>query len=121
VIAEHLPSAASASCFSSIPNPEAEPSLAVSTKHKACQRSLDKATIDNIPSLAEFMHRSKVLKQYRSFVWLAIFLDGQNGGTGECHAALEEVRVAYRLGVKKGTDSLSRSMAFSEGQRIDIV
>jgi hypothetical protein len=67
------------------------------------------------------MHRSKVLKQYRSFVRLAIFLDGQNGGTGECRAALEEVRVAYRLGVKKGTDSLSRSMAFSEVRRSDIV
>ena len=88
VIAEHLPSAASASCFSSIPNPEAEPSPAVSTKRKARRRSLDKATIDNIPSLAEseFMHRSKVLKQYRSFVRLAIFLDEQNGGTGECSA-----------------------------------
>jgi hypothetical protein len=66
------------------------------------------------------MHRSKVLKQYRSFVRLAIFLDEQNGGTGECSAALE-VRVAYRLGVKKGTDSLSRSMAFSEVRIIDIV
>lgn len=45
---------------------------------------------------------------------LALFLDRQNGGTGECRAALEEVRVAFRLGVKKGTDSISKSMAFSE-------
>jgi hypothetical protein len=74
------------------------------------------------------MHRAKVRKQYRSFVRLALFLDGQNdtgslddstssnGGnsSGECRAALEEVRLAYRLGIKKGTDSLSKSMAFSE-------
>lgn len=77
------------------------------------------------------MHRAKIRKQYRSFVRLALFLDGRNdsdgvdgstasnGGTssGECRAALEEVRLAYRLGMKKGTDSLSKSMAFSEVSR----
>jgi hypothetical protein len=74
------------------------------------------------------MHRAKVRKQYRSFVRLALFLDGQHdsrsfdgstasndgNSSGECRAALEEVRLAYRLGIKKGTDSLSKSMAFSE-------
>ena len=43
---------------------------------------------------------------------LASFLDG--AGTGECRAALEEVRLAYRQGIKKSTDSLSRNMAYSE-------
>ena len=81
---------------------------------------------ESIPSLSEFIHRSKVLKQYRSFIRLALFLDkrdnnnNSNDGTtatrkGECRAALEEVRVAYRLGVDKGrTDALARTMAFTE-------
>jgi hypothetical protein len=95
--------------FASLPNnPQDE-----STPKRKTRRRTQK--IDDIPSLAEFMHRTKVLKQYRSFVRLASFLDEQNnGGRNECRAALEEVRVAYRLGVKKGTDSLSRSMAYSE-------
>ncbi|KAL7483361.1 hypothetical protein ACHAW6_009036 [Cyclotella cf. meneghiniana] len=104
------------------------------TKRKTRRRpsqSRNENSIDDIPSLAEFMYRAKVRKQYRSFVRLALFLDGRNdsdavdgltasnGGTssGECRAALEEVRLAYRLGMKKGTDSLSKSMAFSEGER----
>ncbi|KAL3780110.1 hypothetical protein HJC23_005977 [Cyclotella cryptica] len=100
------------------------------TRRRAIQSTNDKS-IDNIPSLADFMHRAKVRKQYRSFVRLALFLDGQNDNSrgdgsnrsagvkswGECRAALEEVRLAYRLGMKKGTDSLSKNMAFSEGER----
>lgn len=93
--------------FASVPNQDES----ASPKRKTRRRT---QSIDEVPSLSEFMHRSKVLKQYRSFVRLALFLDGQSGGTGECRAALDEVRVAYRLGVKKGTDSLSKSMAFSE-------
>jgi hypothetical protein len=40
-----------------------------------------------------------------------------NNATGECRAALEEVRLSYQLGIKKGTDSLSKSMAYNEGER----
>jgi hypothetical protein len=37
--------------------------------------------------------------------------------TEECRAALDEVRLSYKIGIKKGTDNLSRSMAFNEGER----
>ena len=42
--------------------------------------------------------------------------DNENANSrGECRAALEEVRAAYRSGVKKGNvDALSRTMAFTE-------
>ena len=74
-----------------------------------------------IPSLAEFMHRAKVRKQYRQFVGLAQFVDGKDTANshsvGECRAALEEVRLSYKMGMKKDTDDLSKSMAFSEGER----
>ena len=91
------------------------PSTDESTRPKRRTRTRTSTeSLNNVPSLADFMHRAKVLKQYRNFVRLALFLDGQNGGAGECRAALEEVRVAYKLGLKKGTDSISKSMAFSE-------
>ena len=90
-----------------------ESSPSTPSKRKTRRRTTTES-LNNVPSLADFMHRAKVLKQYRSFIRLALFLDGQNGGAGECRAALEEVRVAYKLGVKKGTDSISKSMAFSE-------
>ncbi|KAL9188811.1 hypothetical protein ACHAXT_007189 [Thalassiosira profunda] len=71
-----------------------------------------------VPSLGDFMHRAKVLKQYRSFVRLARFVDGNDGGAvGECRAALEEVRLSYKMGMKKDADALSKNMAFSEGER----
>lgn len=68
------------------------------------------------------MHRAKVLRQYRNFVRLARFADGKdnNYGTtpaGECRAALEEVRLTYKMGTKKATDALSKNMAFAEGER----
>jgi len=79
---------------------------------------------DAIPSLADFMHRTKVLKQYRNFVRLARFVDGKdaaNGSSGadpgKIRAALEEVRLSYQLGMKKDVDVLSKSMAYSEGER----
>lgn len=79
---------------------------------------------DAIPSLADFMHRTKVLKQYRNFVRLARFVDGKdaaNGSSGadpgKLRAALEEVRLSYKLGMKKDVDVLSKSMSYSEGER----
>eukprot|EP00956_Cyclotella_meneghiniana_P033848 scaffold99514_cov22-Cyclotella_meneghiniana.AAC.1 len=102
---------------------EEQPTKTTSPKRKT--RKTQRNT-ESIPSLSEFIHRSKVLKQYRSFIRLALFLDkrdNSNDGTnasrkGECRAALEEVRVAYRLGVDKGrTDALARTMAFTEGER----
>ena len=73
-----------------------------------------------LPSLADFVHRAKVLKQYRSFIRVAHFVDAKegNGGTpassGECRAALEEVRLSFKLGMKKNIDTLSKNMAYSE-------
>ncbi|EJK72052.1 hypothetical protein THAOC_06456, partial [Thalassiosira oceanica] len=73
-----------------------------------------------VPSLADFMHTAKVKRQYRCFIRLANFIDGRDNATGatsECRAAVDEVRVAYRQGMKKDVDSLSKKMAFSEGER----
>ena len=67
--------------------------------------------------MADFMHAAKVKRQYRSFIRLANFIDGRGNATGassECRAAVDEVRVAYRQGMKKDVDSLSKKMAFSE-------
>ena len=87
---------------------------------------------NNIPSLADFMHRAKVLKQYRNFIRLAQYLDEKDAAAGNknigktmkntndngCRAALEEVRLSYKLGIKKGgVDMLSRNMAYAEGER----
>ena len=75
-----------------------------------------------MPSLGDFMHRAKVLKQYRSFVRLARFVDENDGGAvGECRAALEEVRLSYKMGMKKDADALSKNMAFSEVSKDECI
>ena len=120
--------------FSSSPPSHAD--VEAQPKRRTRRRQLPNSSSNNsnepIPSLADFMHRAKVRKQYRNFVRLAHFVDGKksngndsntkttsssNNATGECRAALEEVRLSYQLGIKKGTDSLSKSMAYNEGQR----
>lgn len=86
----------------------------------------------SIPSLADFMHRAKVLNQYRNFVRLAQFVDGKDSNStadgtgdtttsGECRAALEEVRLSFKMGMKKDVDSLSKTMAFSQVRSRSIV
>ncbi|KAL7543662.1 hypothetical protein ACHAXR_013348 [Thalassiosira sp. AJA248-18] len=89
------------------------------TRRRTTQSSLDGDGA--IPSLADFMHRAKVLKQYRNFVRLAQFVDDKdsNGSTasGECRVALEEVRLSYKMGKKKDVDGLSKNMAYSDGER----
>lgn len=95
-------------------------------KRRTRRRQLPKENDESIPSLADFMHRAKVRQQYRHFIRLAHFVDGNNTpvagqegklNTGECRAALEEVRLAYKIGIKKGIDDLSKTMAFNEGER----
>ena len=95
-------------------------------KRRNRRRQFPKEDNESIPSLADFMHRAKVRQQYRHFVRLAHFVDGNNTpaagqegkpSTGECRAALEEVRLAYKIGIKKGIDDLSKTMAFNEGER----
>mmetsp|Transcript_28559 Transcript_28559/g.60885 ORF Transcript_28559/g.60885 Transcript_28559/m.60885 type:complete len:163 (-) Transcript_28559:424-912(-) len=91
-------------------------------RRRTRRRTLPSPDNDNaaiIPSLADFMHRAKVLKQYRNFVRLAQFVDGKDSANdnnpGECRAAVEEVRLSYKMGVKKGgLDALSKNMAYSE-------
>ena len=121
--------------FSSSPPLPAD-NVGAQPKRRTRRRQLANSSSSNnsnepIPSLADFMHRAKVRKQYRNFVRLAHFVDGKksngnninttsssnNNATGECRAALEEVRLSYQLGIKKGTDSLSKSMAYNEGER----
>ena len=88
------------------------------TRRRTTTQSNDERTA--LPSLADFIHRAKVLKQYRSFIRVAHFVDANegNGGTpassGECRAALEEVRLSFKLGMKKNIDTLSKNMAYSE-------
>lgn len=118
--------------FSSSPPSHAD--VEAQPKRRTRRRQLVNSSNSNsnepIPSLADFMHRARVRKQYRNFVRLAHFVDGKksngndsnttsssNNATGECRAALEEVRLSYQLGIKKGTDSLSKSMAYNEGER----
>ena len=80
----------------------------------------------SMPTLADFIHRAKVRQQYRNFIRLAHFVDGTGDGsastrpTGECRAALEEVRLSFKMGMKKAIDSLSRKMAFAE-VRADMI
>ncbi|KAL3797230.1 hypothetical protein ACHAW5_004586 [Stephanodiscus triporus] len=84
-----------------------------------------------VPSLADFVHRAKVLRQYRNFVRLARFVDARNGGGGRggiadddknnaggdgCLAALDEVRLSYRVKMRTDMDAISRNMAYSEGE-----
>mmetsp|Transcript_37998 Transcript_37998/g.81977 ORF Transcript_37998/g.81977 Transcript_37998/m.81977 type:complete len:233 (-) Transcript_37998:59-757(-) len=90
------------------------------TRRRTLQSSVDNDRAEPIPSLADFMHRGKVLKQYRNFMRLAQFVDGKdNGGvtSGGCRVALEEVRVSFKLGMKKDVDALSKNMAYAEGER----
>lgn len=120
--------------FSSSPPSHAD--VEAQPKRRTRRRQLPNSSSSSkepIPSLADFMHRAKVRKQYRNFVRLAHFVDGKksngndsnttitssssNNATGECRAALEEVRLSYQLGIKKATDSLSKSMAYNEGER----
>ena len=118
--------------FSSSPPSHAD--VEAQPKRRTRRRQLANSSSSSnepIPSLADFMHRAKVRKQYRNFVRLAHFVDGKksndsnttttsssnNNATGECRAALEEVRLSYQLGIKKGIDSLSKSMAYNEGER----
>lgn len=104
-------------CFSSDTSPQQQQQQQPKRKTRRPTRTVN---AESVPSLSEFIHRSKVFKQYRSFVRLALFMDhhGNNNNAnsrGECRAALEEVRAAYRMGVKKGNvDALSRTMAFTE-------
>ena len=78
-----------------------------------------------VPSLADFMHRAKVLRQYRNFVRLARFVDAKDGGTadnnsaGGCIAALDEVRQSYKVKMKKDMDAIARNMAYSEVRGCD--
>ena len=98
------------------------------TRRRTRRRTLASSDIDSssvinneIPSLADFMHRAKVLKQYRNFVRLAQYVDDKDtnvnspsGKGGECRAALEEVRLSYKLGMKKSVDALAKNMTYSE-------
>ena len=82
-----------------------------------------------MPSLADFIHRAKVLKQYRSFIRLAHYVDGKDSNTGSgktnkdgnkergCRAALDEVRISYKMGMTIGVDAMAKNMSYVEGER----
>ena len=93
----------------------------MNTRRRTRRRTSNNAnnnTTADIPSLADFIHRSKVFKQYRTFIRLAQYVDEKDtdsGSGGECRAALEEVRLSYKMGMKKGEfDSLAKNMAYTE-------
>ena len=98
-----------------------EPDKHMNTRRRSRRRTANNAnnnTNEDIPSLADFIHRSKVFKQYRTFIRLAQYVDEKDtnsGSGGECRAALEEVRLSYKMGMKKGEfDSLAKNMAYTE-------
>lgn len=68
-----------------------------------------------MPTLADFIYRAKVLKQYRNFVRLAHFVDKDDKSNNK--TALGEVRLSYRTSAKKEMDDLAKNMAFAEGER----
>ena len=117
----------SCATFSSTSDDASDDDIAATkSRRRTRRRQLANDDNDSIPSLADFMHRAKVRQQYRNFIRLAHFVDGNNTSasgndskpaTGECRAALEEVRLSYQLGIKKGTDNLSKTMAFQDGER----
>ena len=116
----------SCATFSSTSDVASDDIAATKSRRRTRRRQLANDDNDSIPSLADFMHRAKVRLQYRNFIRLAHFVDGTNTSatgndckpaTGECRAALEEVRLSYQLGIKKGTDNLSKTMAFQDGER----
>lgn len=65
-----------------------------------------------MPTLADFIYRAKVLKQYRNFVRLAHFVDKDDKSNNK--TALGEVRLSYRTSAKKEMDDLAKNMAFAE-------
>ena len=91
------------------------------TRRRALQSSDENTQL----SLADFIHRAKVMKQYRNFVRLAQYVDGKDSGSTEgnndnareSRAALDEVRISYKTNMRKGMDVLAKNMAFAEGER----
>ena len=88
------------------------------TRRRTANSNANNNNTADIPSLADFIHRSKVFKQYRTFIRLAQYVDEKDtnsGSGGECRAALEEVRLSYKMGMKKGEfDALAKNMAYTE-------
>ena len=89
------------------------------TRRRKSNNNTNSNNTENIPSLADFIHRSKVFKQYRTFIRLAQYVDEKDinsgSGGGEYRAALEEVRLSYKMGMKKGNvDALAKNMAYTE-------
>uniref|UniRef100_A0A7S2K2A3 Complex 1 LYR protein domain-containing protein n=1 Tax=Leptocylindrus danicus TaxID=163516 RepID=A0A7S2K2A3_9STRA len=74
------------------------------------RRQLDES---NIPSLKEFMHRSRVIKQYRSYL-RAIRCIPEDDAWREQVA--REIRDSFRLKATE-TDKLSVTMAVTDGDR----
>ena len=114
----------SCATFSSTSDDASDDDIAATKSRRRTRRRIPSDDNDSIPSLADFMHRAKVRQQYRNFIRLAHFVDNTSAAgnerkpaTGECRAALEEVRLSYQLGIKKGTDNLSKTMAFQDGER----
>jgi len=93
------------------------------TRRKTANSNANNNNTADIPSLADFIHRSKVFKQYRTFIRLAQYVDEKDtnsGAGGECRAALEEVRLSYKMGMKKGEfDALAKNMAYTEVSRYE--
>ena len=67
--------------------------------------------LDNIPTLAEFVHRRTVLHQYRHFLKALTKLSGQDRTM-----AVSEVQSNFRR-VQYETDPLTIQMAMKEGER----
>jgi hypothetical protein len=104
--------------------PQKTPPTAPARRRLRSSSSSSSNTGEPIPSLADFIHRAKVMKQYRKFVRLAHFIDGKdgtttggNGSSAGYRAALDEVRLSYKMKMTKQLDTISKTMALTEGER----
>jgi hypothetical protein len=105
-----------------IDTPQKSPPTTTPTRRRLRSSS---NTGEPIPSLADFIHRAKVMKQYRKFVRLAHYVDDKDGTTTGSNgsssvgyrAALDEVRLSYKMKMTKQLDTISKTMALTEGER----
>ena len=67
---------------------------------------------DAVPSLQEFLHKSKVLKQYRSFLRTIRLIDGVEDRQTAHHEVKREFRMHSVL-----VDPMAKQMAVTQGER----
>lgn len=78
----------------------------------AAPRKKRRSLPDTVPSLKEFLHKTKVLKQYRSFLRTIRLIDGVEDRQTAYHQVKREFRMHSLL-----VDPMARQMAITQGDR----